>query len=151
MQIPFQTKAHPRRSKSKAIYIISEEKYIYQATQDFPLSESTLASISSEGTGANHSHHHYVADGCQHSNPQPNGVTGHFPIILCFWGSRVASVEVGGGRLQGRVAIVWRIHEGPAHSREMLSGERKRNSVNVTNIFTSPSVWTHQVFLVSKS
>ena len=80
----------------------------------------------SEGTGTNHGHHHYVPDSCQYGDPEPNGVAGHFPIILCFWGSRVAGVEVGGRRLQGRVAIVRRIHEGPAHSREMLSGERDR-------------------------
>lgn len=80
----------------------------------------------SEGTDTNHSHHHYVANRCQHSNPQPNGVTGHFPIILCFWGSRAAGVQVGGGRLQGRVAVIGRIHEGPAHSRVMLSRRETR-------------------------
>lgn len=116
--------------KVRLFYIISEEKYILRIYKisHHPTAAGFLlhSSILSEGTGANHSHHHYVADGCQHSDPQPNGVTGHFPIILCFGGSRVTGVEVGGGRLQGRVAVVRRIHEGPAHSREMLSGERTR-------------------------
>lgn len=93
----------------------------YPTAAVFPLS------ILSEGTGTNHSHHHYVANSCQHSDPQPDGVTGHFSIILCFWGTRVAGVEIGGGRLQGRVAVIWRIHEGPAYSREMLSGKKERS------------------------
>lgn len=86
----------------------------------------------SEGTGTNHSHHHYVADSRQHGDPQPDGVAGHFPIILCFRGSRIAGVEIGRGRLQGSVAVVRRIHEGPAYSREMLKETRrqkKRESV----------------------
>ncbi len=117
----------------RLFYTISEEKYILRIYKISHHSTAAVfllhSSILSEGTGANHSHHHYVANGCQYSDPQPNGVTGHFPIILCFGGSRVAGVEVGGWRLQGRVAIVRRIHEGPAHSREMLSGERERKFI----------------------
>lgn len=96
-------------------------------------SSGTLTSILSEGTGANHGHHHYVPNGRQHSNPQPDGVAGHFAVILRFRGAGVAGVEVGGRRLQGRVAIVGRIHEGAAHSREMLPGKRAREEKTTTN------------------
>lgn len=113
--------------KVRLFYHISREsifsKYTRVAMSDssriFLFHSSTL----SEGTGTNHSHHHYVANCCQDSNPQPNGVTGHFAVILGFRGPRIAGVEVGRRRLQGRVAVVRRIHEGPAHSRELLPGK----------------------------
>lgn len=84
--------------------------------------------ISSEGTGANHRHHNDVSNSGQDGDPQPNSVTGHFPILLGFWRSWAASIEIGGGCLQGRVAIVRRIHEGSAHSREVLQ-KRRINSM----------------------
>lgn len=74
----------------------------------------------SEGTHTNHRHHHNVAKRGQHGDPQPDGVAGHLPIVLCFRGSGVASVEVGGGRLQRRVAVVRRIHEGSTDGWEVL-------------------------------
>lgn len=92
----------------------------------------------SEGTDTNHRHHHNVAKRGQYGDPQPDGVTGHLPIILCFRGPGVAGVEVGGGRLQGRVAVVWRIHEGSTDGREVLreregrerkSGQRSEEGV----------------------
>lgn len=83
----------------------------------------------SEGTDTNHRHHHNVAKGGQHGDPQPDGVAGHLPIILCFRGPGVAGVEVGGGRLQRRVAVVRRIHEGSTDGREVLQEtERRRES-----------------------
>lgn len=107
----------------------------------------------SEGTDTNHSHHHYVANSCQYSNPQPNGVTGHFPIILCFWGSRAAGVQVGGGRLQGRIAVIRRIHEGPADNRVMLSRRETRffkcTLVEVNNPGNQGDSHQHQCLSVS--
>ena len=69
-----------------------------------------FGNIWSEGTGADHRHHNNVPNRRQDSDPQPDSVTGDFPIILCFRRAGTGHVEVGGGSLQGRVAIVRRIH-----------------------------------------
>lgn len=136
-------KFHGRPSKSKATSYHFWRKIDFQDIFDFSLSHSSSifapVSILSEGTGTNHSHHHYVADGCQHGDPQPDGVTGHFSIVLCFGGTRVAGVEIGGGRLQGRVTVIRRIHEGPAHSWEILSGKREMNEGGETPYCLQPT------------
>lgn len=84
-----------------------------------------LPPLVSEGTDTNHRHHHNVAERGQHGDPQPDGVAGHLPIVLCFRGPGVARVEVRGRRLQGRVAVVRRIHEGSSDGREVLQ-EKER-------------------------
>lgn len=121
---PHSLKSHRPEFKIKPFYIVVSQD-IQASRQWFFL----FTSVVSEGTGTDHSHHHYVADSCQHSNPQPNGVAGHFPIVLGVWRSRIAGVEVWGRRLQGHVAIVWRIHEGPTDSWEMLLEGKGREQI----------------------
>ena len=50
-----------------------------------------------------------------------DGVAGHLAVVLRLGGPGPwHSVQVGGGRLQRRVAVVRGVHVGPAHGREVL-------------------------------
>lgn len=74
MQIPFKTNVSKKSNviNLKVRLFTSFMKKIYfQAIQDphYLTAAAFLLPYSSEGTGANHRHHHYVADCCQHSNP----------------------------------------------------------------------------------
>ncbi len=86
--------------------------------QEFRLCSCKLRGL--KGTGAHHRYHHNIANGCDDGHPQPDGVAGELALLVLLGWSGEAGVEVGGGRLKRRVAVVWRIHEGPADCLQML-------------------------------
>lgn len=106
---------------------------------------------SSESEGIDHPHYHYVSDGGDDGNPEPDGVAGHglrLVLLALRGGRRRGGVDVGRGveeRVFATVVVVRRgVHEGPRHHRDLRSNDfdswsKLVNHLNSNKIFIKVS------------